>query len=104
MAKIIPFPGSSRPAQRPASTTPEPFTHEWQSQHLPLIDAALDLLQADDAEFRRRCQVIAEVEGRSRLEILSAQLERLGSHVSDVVEALTMTAMRIRTTMALSPT
>ena len=97
-ATIIPFRGG-QPA-RPDPVLPPAFTREWQEQHLPLIDAAMDLLQADDAEFERRCQTIAETEGSTMLEHLTAQLDRLSGHVGDVVEALAMTAMRIRTTMA----
>ena len=100
-ATIIPFrSGRASPLQ---GATPTPFTREWQEQHLPLIDAAMELLQADDAEFQRRCQTIAETEGSTMLEHLTAQLDRLSGHVGDVVEALAMTAMRIRTTMAGTP-
>ena len=63
----------------------------------------MDLLQADDAEFKRRCESIAETEGSTMLEHLTSQLDRLSGHVGDVVEALAMTAMRIRTTMAGVP-
>lgn len=99
-ATIITFPGRGAPEKPSAG----PFTAQWQDQHLPLIDAAMDLLQADDDEFRKRCATIADADGAGKLRQLAAQIDKLGSHVGDVVEALTMTAMRIRTTMALAPT
>ena len=107
-ADIIPFSrGFGRSGRRSVAIAPAlpptSFTREWQDQHLPLIDAAMDLLHADDAEFERRCRLMADAEGRSLLEELTAQLDRLGSHVGDVVDALALTAMRIRTTMALQP-
>lgn len=95
-ATILLFPRSGDPQQ---AARPE-MTRQWTEQHLPLIDAAMDLLQADDAEFERRCKTIAETEGKSVLDQLAAQLDKLGTHVGDVVSALAMTAMRIRTTMA----
>lgn len=96
-AEILAFPAA------PAQAAPKPqaaLTRRWADQHLPLIDAALDLLGADNDEFKRRCEVIAQTEGPSVLEQLTAQLDRLGAHIGDVMEALAMTAMRIRTTMA----
>ena len=87
-----------------ARTLPQTsFSREWQDQHLPLIDAAMELLQADDAEFERRCRLMADADGRTLLEELTAQLDRLGSHIGDIVDALALTAMRIRTTMAVQP-
>ncbi len=37
------------------------------------------------------------------LEQIADQLDRIAMHVANVVDALTMTAMRIRTTMAMQP-
>jgi hypothetical protein len=102
MAVIIAF-----PQQRPGVPAcamlgpPPPFTHAWLDQHLPLIDAAMDLLRADDAELNRRCRLVADEEGRLFLDDLTAQLDRLGAHLADVADALSLTAERIRTTRAL---
>ena len=76
-----------------------PFTPAWCAQHLPLMDAAMDLLEADDAEFGRRCQLMRDEDGRAMLDELAGQLQRLGAHIADVADALGLTAARIRTQM-----
>ena len=63
----------------------------------------MNLLQADDVEFQRRCRLMADEDGRGLLAELSARLDQLGAHVGDVVQALLLTATRIRTTMATLP-
>ncbi len=61
MAVILAFPGCRVPPHAPAlPSLPVPFTPAWQREHLPLIDAALDLLATDDAEFARRCRLMAD--------------------------------------------
>ncbi len=77
-----------------------PFTAAWCARHLPLIDAAMDLLSADDVEFARRCALIADDEGRVMVGELAGQLQRLGAHIADVADALGLTAARIRDQMA----
>lgn len=59
-----------------------PFTPAWCAQHLPLIDAAMDLLEADDAEFGRRCQLMRDEDGRAMLDELAGQLQWPGSYLS----------------------
>ena len=76
-----------------------PFTPDWCAQHLPLIDAAMDLLPADDAEFARRCQAMRDEDGRAMLDELAGQLQRLGTQIADVADALSLTVARIRDTM-----
>ena len=73
-----------------------PFTPIWCAQHLPLIDAAMDLLEADDDEFASRCALMRDEDGRAMLDELAGQLQRLGSHIADVADALGLTAARIR--------
>lgn len=73
-----------------------PITPGWCAQYLPLIDAAMDLLAADDAEFGRRCQTMRDEDGRAMIDELAGQLHRLGTHIGDVASALTLTASRIR--------
>ena len=55
-ATILAFPRRS-PIQALCRATDgsAPFTAAWCAQHLPLIDAAVDLLEAGNAEFKRRC-------------------------------------------------
>lgn len=97
MGGLVAFP-SGKPIRRPPVVSSA--TRQWVDQHLPLIDAALSLLETDEAEFRRRCEQIVEAEGRPMLDLLTKQLERLQCNVADVVEALAMTAARIRSTMS----
>ena len=77
-----------------------PFTAAWCAQHLPLIDAGMELLAADDDEFARRCTLMRDEDGRGMLDELAGQLQRLGSHIADVADALGLTAARIRDAMA----
>ncbi len=77
-----------------------PFTAAWCSQPLPLIDAAVDLLEADDADFAQRCQLLRDEEGRAMLDELAGQLQRLGTNIADVADALGLTAARIRDKMS----
>ena len=80
-----------------------PFTTAWCAQHLPLIDAAMDLLSANDVEFARRCRLMTDEDGRTMLDELAGQLQRLGSHVADVADALSLTAARVRDAAAAQP-
>ena len=54
-----------------------PFAAAWCTQRLPLIDAAMDLLEADDIEFARRCRLMRDTDGRAMLDELAGQLQRL---------------------------
>ena len=101
-ATIIPFARRRRSAMpaAPMTALPIPFTPGWQAEHLPLIDAAMVLLQAVDAEFARRCRSIADAEGPGMLDHIVAQLDRLATQVGDVVRSLAMTARRMRSAMA----
>ena len=67
---------------------------------MPLVTAAMSLLQSDDAEFKRRCRSIAEAEGFTMLEHITARLDRLSAQVGDVGRSLAMTAKRMRSAMA----
>ena len=92
-AVILAFPRSSplrvlcRPGDRSA-----PFTAAWCAQHLPLIDAAMDLLDADDVDFARRCRLMRDEDGR-------AMLDELPGSFSD----LAPTSPTSRTVSVLSP-
>ena len=103
-ATIIPFAhGLHRRSAMPVApmlALPAPFTPGWQAEHLPLIDAAMVLLRADDVEFTRRCRSIADAEGSGMLEHITAQLDRLATQVGDVGRSLAMTARRMRAAMA----
>ena len=81
-AVILAFPRRS-PIQAlcRASDGSAPFTPACCAQHLPLIDAAMDLIEADDAEFGRRCALMADDEGRMMVGEVAGQLQRLGSHL-----------------------
>ena len=104
MAVILAFPGCQLPVRpAPMPSLPVVFSPAWQAENLPLVDAALDLLSADDAEFARRCRLMADEEGRGLLAELSARLDQLGAHVGDVVQALLLTATRIRGAIATLP-
>ena len=96
-AVILAFPRSSpvRVLCR-AGDGSAPFTAAWCDQHLPLIDAAIDLLEADDVEFARRCQTMRDADGRAMLDELAGQLQRLGAHIAVVADTLGLTAARIR--------
>ena len=80
-----------------------PFTAAWCGQHLPLITAAMELLEADDAEFERRCSLMTDEEGRMIVGELAGQLQRLGAHIADVADALGLTAARIRDAFIAAP-
>ena len=73
-----------------------PFTPALCAQQILLIDAAMDLLKADDAEFGRRCGLIRDEDGRAMLDELVGQLQRLGVRFADAADALGLTAERIR--------
>ena len=60
----------------------------------------MDLLDADDAEFARRCQTMRDEEGRAMLDELAGQLQRLGAHIADVADGLGLTAEPIRDQMS----
>ena len=97
-ATILAFPRRRSPIQIlcRAGDGSAPFTPAWCAQHLPLIDAAMELLEADDDEFARRCALMADEEGRMMVGELAGQLQRLGSHVAEVAEALSLTAARMQ--------
>ena len=80
-----------------ASGAPVPFTAAWCVQHLPLIDAAMDLLEADDVD--RRWRLMRDEDGRAMLDELAGQLQQLGAHIADVADALGLTEERIRGAM-----
>lgn len=98
-ATILPF-VPRQPAKPPQARTKavagiaERFSAGWTERHLPLILAALDMLQADDADFAERCRLIASEPGA--LVRLVDQLSRLAGHMHDVAEALALTVQRIR--------
>ena len=100
-ATILAFPRRS-PIQALCRATDgsAPFTQAWCAQHLPLITAATDLLEADDAEFASRCALMRDEDGRAMLDELAGQLQRLGTHIADVADALWLTAARIRDQMS----
>ena len=102
-ATILAFPRRS-PIQALCRATDgsAPFTRAWCAQYLPLIDAAADLLEADNADFAQRCQLMCDEEGRAMLDELAGQLQRLGMHIADVADALGLTAVRIREAMLTS--
>ena len=60
----------------------------------------MNLLSADDEEFARRCRLMADLDGRAMVGELAGQLQRLGTHIADVADALELTAARIRDQMA----
>ena len=96
-AVILAFPRPSPVrALCPAGGTLAPFTAAWCTQHLSLIDAAMDLLKTDDVDFARRCRLLRDEDGRAMLDELAGQLQRLGTHIADVADALSLTAERIR--------
>lgn len=86
-----------------SSSGAAPFTPAWCAQHLPLIDAAMDLLEADDVDFARRCQAMRAEYGRAMLDEFAGQLQRLGTHIADVADALGLTAARIQDAFAGQP-
>ena len=98
-ATILPFEARAvaKPPQaraRAVASVAERFGANWSTRHMPLVTAALDLLQADDADFAERCRIIASEPGA--LVRLVDQLSKLAGHMADVAEALTMTVQRIR--------
>ena len=68
-------------------------------RRLPLIGAAMDLLETDEVEFSRRCRLLRGADGRAMLDELAGQLQRLGAHIADVADALGLTARRVRGAM-----
>ena len=98
-ATILPFTprALAKPPQartKAVASIAEHFGRRWASQHLPLVLAAIDMLQAEDADFVERCHLIASDPGA--LVRLVDQLSRLAGHMADVAEALGMTVQRIR--------
>ena len=99
-ALVIPFPRSApMRALCAGGQALAPFTAAWCARHLPLIDAAMDLLSADDVEFARRCRLMRDEDGRGMVDELAGKLQRLGAHIADVADAIGLTAARIRDTM-----
>ncbi len=95
-AVVIPFPRiNARRVCRPFL-----LTQDWLDRHLTLVNAALDLLSADDPAFARRCCALAAAESSPRLTDLVTQLKGLGDHLADVADALSLTAERIEAAMA----
>ena len=99
-ATILPF--TPRPVPKPpqartkaVAIVAERFGAQWSTRHMPLVAAALDLLQADDADFAERCRIIVTSEPGAMV-CLVDQLSRLAGHMHDVAEALAMTVHRIR--------
>ena len=104
-ATVIPFPllwtqRRQMAARQPSSLRPAPLTPAWQDEHMPLVDAAMVMLRADDAEFKRRCRAIADADGFSMLEHITGRLDRLAAQVGDAGRSLAMTAKRMRSAMA----
>ena len=97
-AVILPFTGRVAkpvPARSKAvASLAEHFGEQWASRHLPLVLAALDLLQAEEPAFHERCRLIATEP--NAIDRICGQLGHLGSHMADVADALRMTAQRIR--------
>ena len=98
-ATILPFTprAAVKPAQartRAVASVVERFSASWSKQHMPLVLAALDMLQADDADFAERCRLISSEPGA--LVRLVDQLSKLAGHMADVAEALALTVQRIR--------
>lgn len=59
----------------------------------------MDLLAVDDAEFARRCALMADEDGRMMVGELAGQLHWLGAHVADVADAPGFSAVRISDAM-----
>ena len=97
-ATILRFPQSA-PCAVPVVAMMAPFSPAWCDQHLPLIDAAMDLLAADDTEFEQRCRLMRDGEGSMMLDDLTGQLERLGSYIAEVADGLGLVALRLRDAM-----
>ena len=98
-ATILPFTGrpTTKPVQarsKAVASLADHFGEQWASRHLPLVLAALDLLQAEEPAFNERCRLIA-IEPNA-IDRICGQLMHLGSHMADVADALRMTALRIR--------
>ncbi len=100
-ALVIPFPRQApMRALCAGGQALAPFTAAWCARHLPLIDAAVDLLSADDVEFARRYRLMRDEDGRAMVDELAGQLQRLGAHIADVADALGLTAERLRGEMS----
>lgn len=97
---MVPPMSSAKLVQAGPLSDPAPFTADWTGHHLPLIDAAIDLLGADDADFARRTAAMADGAGRALLEELAAEFETTRGLVAAVVDALDMAAQRVRAAIA----
>ena len=102
-AAILPFPcahGVRLRCRTDAATALAPvIERQWSEQHLPLIRAALDLLEADDADFEDRCRQMLDAEGMSLLDDLCGQLAKVGEMLGAVSDAVALTRTRVRTAM-----
>ena len=54
----------------------------------------MDLLEADDVGFARRCRLMRDEDGWAMLDKLAGQIQRLGAHIADVADGLSLTAER----------
>lgn len=95
-ATIFPFVRrvATTAAAQVTSTLAEHFAQDWAARHMPLVAAALDMLQANEADFGRRCTAIAAEPGA--LDRLCAQLSRLAAHLQDVADGMAMVVQRIQ--------
>ena len=54
----------------------------------------MELLEADDDEFGRRCVLMRDKDGRAMLNELAGQLQRLSAHIADVADGGRSARMR----------
>lgn len=91
-AQVIAFPRCGTPALVDVT----PMSQGWCMLYRPLLEAALDVLSADDAELDRRLQLVSDEDGRGMVEELVGRMARLGSHIADLADALSLASERIR--------
>jgi hypothetical protein len=99
-AVILAFPARS-PIAALAHPGPaaSPFSAAWLATHVPLVEVGLELISCSDDDLSRRCAAMADEDGRMLVGELAGRLQRLGQHLADVGDALSLAAERIRDAM-----
>ena len=95
--KILPFPPRHEPQQDAAARLGPAITNRWQDHHLPVIAAAVDLLDLDDSAFAARLSGMRDREGTTLVLELVDAIEETSGAVDLVFRSLFLVRSRLKT-------